>query len=49
MAMRASEQKKTATPAAKGPVKFAERKRVLKRGSDADVVAAFATKKERPK
>jgi len=49
MAMNASEQKKTATVGEKGRTKFAERKRVLKHGSDGDVVRAFANKKGKPK
>jgi hypothetical protein len=49
MPMRSSNQKKTAPAGEKGRIKFAERKRVLKHGSDGDVVRAFATKKERSK
>jgi hypothetical protein len=37
--------KKTEPASEKGKTKFAERKRVLKHGSDGDVVRAFAEKK----
>jgi hypothetical protein len=46
MPARSVEGGKTAAASPKGKTKFAERKRVLKRGSDGDVVRAFAKKKK---